>query len=176
MTPTEENDDIDRANDRDTNARPLRPEEQDPRLWKADGWTARVIKNEDDDGWAVEMTCDGATEPSLVGPWTMGRDKKNPKPMDVSSFATLVKTANEILARHAQQRRAQLHRSVTVTDGQGARVQVDLDVVPDEDDPHAIVTVRDAAGETVSRSRVAASFKLSNDSARQWIARGGSDE
>src|SRR5262249_1015608 len=59
MTPTEENDDIDRANDRDTNARARRPEEQDPKLWKADGWTARVIKNEDDDGWAVEMTCDG---------------------------------------------------------------------------------------------------------------------
>ena len=146
------------------------------RLWRDNGWTARVIKNEDDDGWAVEMIKHGEAEPALVGPWTMGRDKKNPKPMDPSSFATLVKTANEILARHAQQRRAQLHRSVTVTDGNGARVQVDLDVVPDEDDPHAIVTVRDAAGETVSQSRVAASFKLSNDSARKWIARGGSED
>ena len=26
-----------------------RPSEQDPRLWRADGWTARVIKNEDDE-------------------------------------------------------------------------------------------------------------------------------
>jgi hypothetical protein len=26
---------------------------QEPRLWQGNGWTARVIKNEDDDGWAV---------------------------------------------------------------------------------------------------------------------------
>jgi len=29
------------------------------RLWRDNGWTARVIKNEDDDGWAVEMIKDG---------------------------------------------------------------------------------------------------------------------
>ena len=34
------------------------PKEQEARLWRDDGWTARVIKNEDDDGWAVEMTLD----------------------------------------------------------------------------------------------------------------------
>ncbi len=56
------------------------------RLWRDDGWTARVIKNEDDDGWAVEMIKDGEAEPALVGPWTMGRDKKNPKPLDASAF------------------------------------------------------------------------------------------
>ena len=50
------------------------------RLWRDNGWTARVIKNEDDDGWAVEMVKHGESEPALVGPWTMGRDKKNPKP------------------------------------------------------------------------------------------------
>ena len=66
---------------------------QQPRLWQDDGWTARVIKNEDDDGWAVEMTKDGEPEPALVGPWTMGRDKKNPKPLDATAFHTLVKTA-----------------------------------------------------------------------------------
>ena len=32
------------------------------RLWQLDGWTARVIKNEDDDGWAVEMLQDGEAE------------------------------------------------------------------------------------------------------------------
>ncbi len=50
----------------------------DPRLWRDNGWTARVVKNEDDEGWAVEMIKDGEPEPALVGPWTMGRDKKNP--------------------------------------------------------------------------------------------------
>lgn len=122
------------------------------------------------------MTCDGETEPALVGPWTMGRDKKNPKPLDVSAFATLVKTANEVLARHAAQRRAQLHRDVTTVLEDGARMRVDLDVVPDEDDPHAILTVRDAAGETVTRARVPAGFKLTAETARRWIERGGASE
>jgi hypothetical protein len=27
--------------------------EQLPTLWRDDGWTARIIKNEEDDGWAV---------------------------------------------------------------------------------------------------------------------------
>ena len=65
---------------------------KEPRLWHDEGWTARVVKNEDDDGWAVEMTKDGEQEPALVGPWTMGRDKKNPKPLDATAFSTLVKT------------------------------------------------------------------------------------
>lgn len=169
---TDETDETQEPQDEPGRRRPIRPEDQDPKLWKADGWTARVIKNEDDDGWAVEMTCDGETEPALVGPWTMGRDKKNPKPLDVSAFATLVKTANEILARHAQQRRAQLHRSVTTVTADGARMQVDLDVVPDEDDPHAILTVRDRAGVIVSQSRTAANFKLTSESARTWIDEG----
>ena len=150
--------------------RPIRPEDQDPKLWKADGWTARVIKNEDDDGWAVEMTRDGEGVPALVGPWTMGRDKKNPKPLDSSSFGVLVKTANEVLLRHAQQRRAQLHRSVTIETDRGARVRVDLDIVPDEDDPHANLTAHDDAGELLKHSRVAPSFKLSNDAARKWLS------
>ena len=53
---------------------------QEPRCWSDGRWTAQVIKNEDDDGWAVSMTLKGEAEPALVGPWTMGRDKKNPKP------------------------------------------------------------------------------------------------
>src|SRR3954451_13474485 len=75
---------------------------QEPRLWCDDGWTARVIKNEDDEGWAVEMIKDGEAEPALVGPWTMGRNKKDPKPLDTSAFNTLVKTASEVLRRHEQ--------------------------------------------------------------------------
>jgi hypothetical protein len=105
----------------------------------------------------------------------MGRDKKNPKPLDTSAFATLVKTANEVRARTLQQLHAQLHRSVSTVTADGARMQVDLDVVPDEDDPHAILTVRDRSGETVTQSRVAANFKLTSDTARKWIEEGGSE-
>ncbi|MCX7178560.1 MAG: hypothetical protein NTX56_07200, partial [Proteobacteria bacterium] len=61
---------------------------KEARLWCGNGWTARVIKNEDDEGWAVEMIKDGEPEPALVGPWTMGRDKKHPKPLDASAFNT----------------------------------------------------------------------------------------
>ena len=75
---------------------------QEPRLWASDGWTARVIKNEDDDGWAVAMTRDGQAEPARIGPWTMGRDKKNPKPLDGNAFSTLVKTASEFVRRSGQ--------------------------------------------------------------------------
>lgn len=132
-----------------------------------------MIKNDDDDGWAVSMTADGAIEPSLVGPWTMGRDKKNPKPLDPSAFAVLLRGANEILARHEQQRRAQLHRSVTASTGEGRR-RVDLDIIPDEEDPHAILTVFDAADVLLSRTRVAANFKLTSESARKWLEEGGS--
>ena len=35
-----------------------------PTLWRDNGWTARVIKNEDDEGWAVAMTRDGEVEPA----------------------------------------------------------------------------------------------------------------
>ena len=88
---------------------------QEATRWEGDGWTARVIKNIDDDGWAVEMTLDGEPEPALTGPWTMGRDKKNPKPLDANAFSTLVKTASEVLMRHQQHQHAMLHKSVTVT-------------------------------------------------------------
>jgi hypothetical protein len=141
---------------------------QEPRLWRDNGWTARVIKNEDDDGWAVEMLKHGEAEPALVGPWTMGRDKKNPKPLDTAAFNTLVKTAAEVLRRHEQQREALLHKSLVVMATAG-RITVTLDIVPDDDDPHAFLAAQDADGELLARVRVAAGFKLSAASAAGWI-------
>jgi hypothetical protein len=138
-------------------------------LWHDDGWTARVIKNEDDDGWAVEMIKDGEAEPALVGPWTMGRDKKNPKPLDAAAFRTLVKTASEVLRRHEQQRHAMLHRSVTVW-ADGEAFDVTLDIVPDDDDPHAILQACGSDGTQLARVRVSAGFRLSQTSAQKWIA------
>lgn len=145
-------------------------EAQTPTRWKADGWEARIIKNEDDEGWAVEMTADGELEPALVGPWTMGRDKKNPKPLDAGAFATLVRGANDVRTRQLQQQKARLHRSVSTASASGERVRVDLDIVPDEDDPHAILTAFDESGAVITRATVAASFVLSEQSARKWLA------
>lgn len=143
----------------------------EPRLWRDNGWTARVVKNEDDEGWAVEMIKHGEPEPALVGPWTMGRDKKNPKPLDSAAFNTLVKTAAEVLRRHEQQLHAQLHKSLVV-DAAAGRLTVTLDIVPDEDDPHALLGAADALGESLAQVRVSAGFRLTSASAGAWIADG----
>ena len=142
---------------------------KEPRLWVADGWTAKVLKNEDDDGWAVAMIKDGEPEPALIGPWTMGRDKKNPKPLDINAFHTLVKTASEFVRRHEQQLHADLHQSVTVTAVSG-RVTVNLDIVPDEDNPYAMLSARDEKGALLAEVKTSASFKLNRDSAERWAA------
>ena len=143
----------------------------EPRLWRDNGWTARVIKNNDDEGWAVEMIKQGEAEPALVGPWTMGRDKKNPKPLDTNAFNTLVKTASEVLRRHEQQLHAQLHKQFDV-DGTDGRITVTLDIVPDEDDPHAWLAAVDLFGAEQARVRVAPTFKLSATRAADWVAAG----
>ncbi len=142
---------------------------QEARLWRDDGWTARVIKNEDDDGWAVEMIKDGEEEPALVGPWTMGRDKKNPKPLDSAAFITLVKTASEVLRRHEQQLHALLHKNLTI-DSDSGRLRIALDIVPDEYEPYAELSAHDRFGEELARVRVSPGFKLSQQNAADWIA------
>ncbi|MGB4116419.1 MAG: hypothetical protein WBK51_07740 [Polaromonas sp.] len=142
---------------------------KEPRLWVADGWTAKVLKNEDDDGWAVAMTKDGEAEPALIGPWTMGRDKKNPKPLDINAFHTLVKTASEFVRRSEQQLHAELHQSITVTSASG-RITVNLDIVPDEDNPYATLSAYDDGGDLLAEVKTTASFKLNRASAERWAA------
>ena len=141
---------------------------REPRLWADNGWTARVIKNEDDDGWAVAMTRDGEREPALVGPWTMGRDKKNPKPLDVNAFNTLVKTAAEVIRRHEQAVHAAMHKQFQVATDVG-RVLVTLDIVPDEFDPHALLAAQDEFGEQLAQVKVRPDFKLTMASATAWV-------
>jgi len=143
------------------------------RLWRDNGWTARVVKNEDDDGWAVEMIKDGEPEPALVGPWTMGRDKKNPKPLDTGAFNTLVKTASEVIRRHEQQLHAMLHKRVVVGTASGTvpgPLTVTLEIVPDEDDPYALLSALDQDGHQIAQVRVAPHFKLNLGSAEAWVA------
>jgi len=145
------------------------------RLWRDNGWTAQVIKNEDDDGWAVSMTPDGQVEPALVGPWTMGRDKKNPKPLDTSAFNTLVKTAAEFVRRHEQQLHATLHQQIEITHA-GERHTVSLDIQPDEENPSATLRAEDASGNLLAEARVAPSFKLTRGTASAWAEAGFSKE
>jgi len=146
---------------------------QEDRLWRDDRWTARIIKNEEDDGWAVEMTRHGDPEPALVGPWTMGRDKKNPKPLDAPAFSTLVKTAAEVIRRHEQQLHATLNKSVTVTARDDRRVRVALAIVPDEDNPTATLSAYDDADDSELASvSVSPGFRLTASSASAWIESG----
>lgn len=145
----------------------------DPRLWKKDGWIARVIKNEDDDGWAVEMTRRGDSEPALVTPWTMGRDKKNPKPLDHSAFHTLVKTVTEVLRRHEHAAIARLHRTFSYAADDGQRIRIDLDIVPDDDDPHAILAAHDErTNELIRSGRTSPAFKLTATTAARFVRTG----
>ncbi len=141
---------------------------KEPRLWQDDGWTAKVVKNEDDEGWAVEMYKDGEREPALVGPWTMGRNKKDPKPLDVNAFHTLIKTASEVITRHEQSQHAKLNKSVTVDVGD-ARWKVALQIVPDDDDAHALLSASDTLGIEAAKVRVRADFRLNVASATAWI-------
>ena len=145
----------------------------EPTRWRKAGWVAQVQKNEDDDGWAVAMTRVGDAEPALVGPWTMGRDKRNPKPLDAGAFATLVKTASEVLRRHEQAARAALHRSLTFTTDAGVRVRAELDVAVDDDDPHAILAVVDLATDAeLRRGRVSQGFKLTATTVQGFVRSG----
>ena len=141
---------------------------REPRLWADNGWTARVMKNENDDGWAVAMTRDGEREPALVGPWTMGRDKKNPKPLDVNAFNTLVKTASEVIRRHEQAVHAAMHKQFQIATDSG-RVLVTLDIVPDEFDPHALLAAQDEFGEQIALVKVRPDFRLTMSGAAAWI-------
>ena len=154
----------------------VEPEHEDvsifeDRLWHHKGWMARVIKNEDDDGWAVAMTQDGQAEPALVGPWTMGRDKKSPKPLDVSAFNTLVKTASEVIRRNEQHQAALLHKDIEI-EVRGRRVTVALDIEPDEDNPSATLTATDAEGSELARIRVRPDHRLTRASAERWAEAG----
>ena len=148
-------------------------ETSDPRMWKKAGWVARIIKNDSDEGWAVSMTRVQDSEPSLVSPWTMGRDKVNPKPLDHAGFATLLKGAKDVLRRHEAALHAQLHRSITCRAEADQRVRADLDIQQDEDDPHAILSVIDEkSGTVVRQGRVPAGFKLNEGSVQRFLRSG----
>jgi len=144
---------------------------REPRLWRDKGWTARVIKNEDGDGWAVEMIRDGSAEPALVGPWTMGRNKVDPKPLDATAHQTLIKTASEVIRRHEQQLHTQLNKQCSIETDVGT-VSVKLVVTPDEYEPFGTLTAVDPFGEVIASVKVPPDFRLTRDSAGRWANNG----
>ncbi len=150
---------------------PAEPDVMEPTFWRKDGWTARVIKNEDDDGWAVEIHKLGISEPALISPWVMGRDKKNPKPFDGPAFATFVKTASEVLDRSARQKDQALKKKLAIAWG-GRWYEVVVELVPDEYEPYSTLCAIDDGGVTVAKHRVGANFKFNRDVANAWVQGG----
>ncbi len=150
------------------------PDVMEPTYWRKNGWTARVIKNEDDDGWAVEIHKIGLTEPALISPWVMGRDKKNPKPFDAPAFATFVKTASEVLDRSARQHDAKMKKRLSIAWG-GRWFEVVLELIADEYEPHAILSATDDTGTVVAKHQVTPGFKFTRDVANAWV-QGGFEE
>ena len=75
------------------------------------------------------------------------------------------------MRRHEQQLHAALHPSLEV-DSRGARVTVLLDIVPDEDNPYALLSALDQAGIQLAAQRVSPGFKLSRASATAWADSG----
>lgn len=143
----------------------------EPNLWRTSGWTAKVVNNDEGEGWAVEMTRDGDPEPALVGPWVMGRDKKSAKPLNTGDFRSLMKAASDVISRHEQ---AMKPRKVTHegVDQKGERWRVECVDVHDEYEPHALLTSRDEDGYVVFEKKVRFGFKI-NVSGAEDFARTG---
>ena len=143
---------------------------REPRLWCDDAWTVRVTRDENGHGWAAEIQRSGDTEPALVCPWETDREK-NPKPLDGAAFDALVKAATDMRRRQELQLRAMLHKSVTVQT-RSCVITVTLDIVPDEDDSHALLAAVDETGTQLAEVRVAPGFKLSQRTASAWVDSG----
>lgn len=163
--------DLDREHEGSSEPEPPAPGIQEPRHWSDDTWTVRVIRNEANNGWAAEIQRNGESEPALVCPWELDRDKIHPKPLDDSAFETLIRTATDMRRRQERQLQAMLHKSVMVQT-RSAVITVTLDIVPDDDDSYAVLAACDEAGEELAKVRVAAGFRLSKQVASAWVDSG----
>ena len=92
-----------------------------------------------------------------------------PPPPDEAAFETLVRSSRQ-MAEPVEPRRAggRPLRSVSVT-VRGRQWEVSLRLVPDEYEPHALLTAHDEIGEQVAEERVVADFRLTEGVARSWI-------
>jgi hypothetical protein len=142
---------------------------EEDRIWHKRGWIAEIIPNEDDDGWAVSMTREGDDEPVFIAPWTMGRNKKDPKPLNEKDFLTWVKSAREFLERSTFQKRTANRRSFDVTSEAGDRLTVVFDVTRDDFEPRGVLTALDSIGQEVARAETSADYTLTLEGAEDWV-------
>jgi hypothetical protein len=64
-----------------------------------------------------------------------------------------------------------LHKSFVVSKGL-QRVTVNLDIVPDDENPYATLTALSDLNETLAQKRVAPVFNLTRATALQWVESG----
>ncbi len=137
--------------------------------WSDKGWTAEVVDNEDGGGWAVAMTQDGQDEPLLVVPWVMGRNKKDPKPLNATDFATQLKAARDYQTRRDNQIRRAYRKTQQVSDADGARIKVVFDIIPDEFEPQGQLAAFGEVGQELGQVSCSPNFKLTQASAQRWV-------
>ena len=53
--------------------------------------------------------------------------------------------------------------------GEDADYKICLQIIPDEDDPHAYLSAFDANGEQLAKIKVRPDFKLNQTSAMKWL-------
>jgi hypothetical protein len=140
--------------------------------WSGKGWNAQVIQNEDGGGWAVEMRRDGDDDPVYVAPWTMGRNKVDPKPLSLKAFNTWVKSASEFLMRSQHQTRTADRSTVTITTDEGESLKIIFDIERGDYDSTGVLIAEDLVGEEVARVETYSTFVLDVDSAEEWARAG----
>ena len=66
---------------------------------------------------------------------------------------------------------ATLHKSVKI-DAAAGRLTIKLDIVPDEDEPYAVLSAYDELGEQLAQVNVAPTYKLNVQRASEWASNG----
>jgi hypothetical protein len=64
-----------------------------------------------------------------------------------------------------------LHKSLMVNT-RSATFAITLDIIPDEDDPYALLTAHDGDGAQLAQVRVSPSYKRGRDNALAWVENG----
>ena len=96
------------------------------RLWKKSGWIARVIKNEDGEGWAAEMTRVGESEPSLgLAPLVVREVFQTIRALAQRGLTILLVEQNVALSLKISQRAYVLENGRIVMSGTGAELLAD---------------------------------------------------
>jgi hypothetical protein len=98
----------------------------------------------------------------------MGRNKKDPKPLNEPDFAALVKAARDFLSRAEAQARAATRKMLQITDAEGAPIKVIFEMVGDEDEPRGLLRALDSAGQTLAQEEVEPNFPFQRPRLEAW--------